>query len=253
MQFYDREKETALIRDLIRKDHCFLVITGRRRIGKTRLVREALKDEDHLDLFIPRKRMTLALDQLSKMLREQTGYSPTFVDFREFLEYLLRMEDRIIFLDEISNLEHMDKGAFSDIQEMIDRYSAERRIRLIVDGSYAGIMRRIFEDSKEPLFGRATNMLRLQPLPLYYSIKMLMDNGIGFGDAIEMYSLFGGVPRYLELLRAYKDMDELIRNVFSPGSIFLYEGENVLIQEFGSSWDTYFSILEVISRGKFGP
>ncbi|MEA3558066.1 MAG: DUF234 domain-containing protein, partial [Candidatus Thermoplasmatota archaeon] len=58
---------------------------------------------------------------------------------------------------------------------------------------------------------------------------------------------------YLELLRAYKDMDELIRNVFSPGSIFLYEGENVLIQEFGSSWDTYFSILEVISRGKFGP
>ena len=159
----------------------------------------------------------------------------------------------MIFLDEISNLDHVDKGAFSDLQEVLDRMKMERSVHLIVDGSYAGVMKRTFEDRKEPLFGRATNILKLGPLPLEHSIRMLMDNGLTFEDSIEAYSLFGGIPRYLELLENYNDMKDIAEGVFTPGSIFLYEGENVLIQEFGSSWDTYFSILEVISGGKLGP
>lgn len=237
----------------LEQEHCFVVITGRRRIGKTRLVREVLKDHDHLDLFLPRKRMSLALEQLSRSIEEQTGYSPKFDNIRDLLGYVLRLRKTIIFLDEISNLDHINKGAYSDIQEMMDRLKGDTRVRLIVDGSYAGVMKRVFEDRKEPLFGRATNMLELQPLPVSYSVKMLMEGGIDFESSIEMYSLLGGIPRYLELAREYRDLSDMVKGIFSPGSVFLYEGENVLIQEFGASWDTYFSILEVISRGKFGP
>lgn len=252
-KFYNRKNEIDLIRNAINSDHCFIVITGRRRIGKTRLIREALKGSDHLEFFIPRKRMRLALDQLSDLLEEQTGFSPQFRDFRNFLEYIFRLEGKVIFIDEISNLDHINKGAFSDLQEMIDKKKNEGELHLIVDGSYVGIMKKIFEDRKEPLFGRSTNILELKPLPLVHSIKMLMDGDLSFSDSIETYSLFGGIPRYLELLRSYDDIDDIIENVFTPGSIFLTEGENVLIQEFGSSWDTHFSILEVISRGKSGP
>ncbi len=253
MRFYDREVELGMIRDSMKRDHCFFVITGRRRIGKTRLVREALKGPDLLEFFIPRKRMTLALEQLSRSLKDQTDYSPSFVTIGEFFEYIFRLDGKVLFIDELSNLEYMDKGAFSDLQMMIDRYKDERRIRLIVDGSYASVMKKIFEDRKEPLFGRSTNLLELKPLPAKYSIMILKDGGFSFIDSLEIYTLLGGVPRYLELIRYYNNMEEIRKGIFSPGSIFLPEGENVLIQEFGRSWDTHFSILEVISRGKYGP
>ena len=253
MRFFDRDEETSMIRDGMSRDHCFFVITGRRRIGKTRLIREALKGPDLLEFFIPRKRLSLALDQLSRSLREQTGYSPTFGSLEEFFEYLFRLDGKIIFFDELSNLKFVDEGSFSDLQMLIDRYKDDRRLRLIVDGSHVGLMKKIFEDRKEPLFGRSTQLLELRPLPWKDSVNILIDSGFTFRDAMEAYSLVGGVPRYLELIRYMKNIGEIRKRIFSPGSIFLPEGENVLIQEFGNSWDTYFSILEVISRGKFGP
>ncbi|MGA1822957.1 MAG: ATP-binding protein [Thermoplasmatota archaeon] len=253
MKFVNRSDEMKMIRDAVSSDHCFVVVTGRRRIGKTRLIREALKDSSTLDLFIPRKRESLALDQLSSLIREQTGYSPHFRNMREMFEYILRLDDRVIFIDEISNLHFVDSGSFSDLQDLMDRAKEERRIRMVVDGSYVGVMNRIFQDRKEPLFGRATNILELQPLGIDPSMKMLMSKGMSFMDSLEAYSLFGGIPRYLEILRDFDDIDSITDSVFAPGSIFLTEGKNLLIEEFGASWDTYFSIMEVISAGKFGP
>ncbi|MFW3147231.1 MAG: ATP-binding protein [Thermoplasmatota archaeon] len=253
MKFHNRENELRMIKEAVEKDYCFIVITGRRRIGKTRLIREALKGKDHLDLFIPRKRSTLALEQLSYMIREQTGYSPQFMDLRDLLQYIFRMDNNIIFIDEVSNFKYVDEGVFSDLQEMIDRVKDERPLRIIVDGSYVSIMRRTFQDRKEPLYGRATSILELQPLNVVHSVRMLMEGPLPFLDSLETYSLFGGVPSYLEVLKERRSIEKITENVFSPGSIFLTEGENLLIQEFGASWDTYFSILEVISRGKFGP
>lgn len=252
MKFYNRTEELRLIREAMERDYCFFVITGRRRVGKTRLIREALRGKDHLELFIPRKRATLALDQVSSMISDQTGYSPRFSDMRDMVQYILTL-DKVVFIDEISNLQHVDPGAFSDLQEFIDREKEKRNVCLLVDGSYVGIMKKVFQSRKEPLFGRATNNLELKPLNVVHSIKMLMDGSLSFKDSLEAYSIFGGIPRYLELIREYPSMEDIIRDVFSPGSIFLTEGENLLIQEFGASWDTYFSIMEVISRGKYGP
>jgi hypothetical protein len=80
-----------------------------------------------------------------------------------------------------------------------------------------------------------------------------METGFNFSDALEAYSLLGGVPRYLELLTQFNNSKDLQKRIFTPGSIFLPEGENILIQEFGAAWVTYFSILEVMAPGKFGP
>jgi AAA+ ATPase superfamily predicted ATPase len=253
MKFQNRESELKLIKDAISQKYCFLVLTGRRRIGKTRLIREALKDKKHIELFIPRKRLTLALQSVKDSIKDQTGYAPEFKNFKDVFEYLFRVEKKIVFIDEISNLSYVEPGIFSELQQLIDKEKDNLNIKLLVDGSYIGVMKTIFTDKKEPLFGRATNYIELQKLRLEHSLNMCMDAGFKFLDALEAYSLLGGVPRYLELLSQYKNIKDLKKQIFSIGSIFLIEGENVLIQEFGSAWDTYFSILEVIAKGKLGP
>jgi len=253
MKFVDRNQELEIIRNALGNSNCFVVLTGRRRIGKTRLVREALKGIDYIELFIPRKRLTLAMESIRESIEVQTGYSPSFKNFKEVIEYLFRTEKKPVFIDEISNLTYVEDGAFSDLQAIIDKEKDNLKIRIVVDGSYVGVMKKIFMDNKEPLFGRATNLIDLQPLQVKDSILMSMETGFNFNDSLEAYSLLGGVPRYLELLSQYKNIKDLQTKIFSPGSIFLLEGENILIQEFGPAWTTYFSILEVTARGKLGP
>ncbi len=253
MKFFNRDNELGLIKDAVSRSHCFVVVVGRRRIGKTRLIREALKDVEHIELFIPRKRLTLVMESIKESIENQTGYSPTFRNFKEVFEYLFRSEKKPVFIDEISNLDYVEKGSFSDLQEILDREKDNWGIRLVVDGSYVGVMKKIFTDKKEPLFGRSSDFIDLCPLPAKESIQMAMEAGFGFSDALEAYSLLGGVPRYLELLPNYNGIKDLRRRIFTPGSIFLTEGENILISEFGASWDTYFSIMEVAASGKLGP
>ncbi|MCU0798943.1 MAG: ATP-binding protein [Candidatus Thermoplasmatota archaeon] len=253
MTFHDRRRELTLIREALERPYCMVVLTGRRRIGKTRLVREALKEIDHVELFIPRKRFQLALGSFRDSVKEQTGYSPDFRNFNDVLEYLLIKEKKVLFLDEVSNLVKVDPGSFSDLQRIMDAHKESSNIHLIMDGSYVSTMRRLFQDRKEPLFGRATDLIELGPLPVKDSVLMTMEQGFEFKDALEAVSLMGGVPRYLELLSGYSGMEDLKQRLFSMGSVFLTEGENLLVQEFGSSWDTYFSILEVVSRGAYGP
>jgi AAA+ ATPase superfamily predicted ATPase len=114
-------------------------------------------------------------------------------------------------------------------------------------------MKKIFTDQKEPLFGRTTDLIDLTPLPVKDSVQMCMESGFRFSDALETFSILGGIPRYLELVSQYRNIKDLSKRIFSPGSVFLTEGENILIQEFGASWDTYFSIMEVIASKKMGP
>lgn len=253
MSFFDRSDELEIIGKALKRPYCFVVLTGRRRIGKTRLVREALAGTEHIELFIPRKRRNQVLEQLRSSIAEQTGFSPDFSDLGTLLEYLFRKEKRPVFIDEISNLQKVDPGSFSDIQRIYDRYKEECGIHLIVDGSYVGVMKRIFQDRKEPLFGRATDVIQLRPLPIKDSIEMAMEQGFGPVDSLEARSILGGVPRYLELIHGYRDMGDLKERIFDQGSIFPTEPENILIQEFGASWETYFSILEVIAAGATGP
>jgi AAA+ ATPase superfamily predicted ATPase len=252
MRFYDREKELALVREALAGDFAMVVVYGRRRVGKTRLVREALKGTPHLDIFIPRKRSKQALEHFRARLTETEGFSPSFASVDEFLRYLVLKVDKPIFLDEIGNLQVMDPSAFSTLQQLIDEHKEERPIRLVVSGSYVGLMRRIFAGRKEPMFGRATHLLELPPLPMPVAVQMIMDRGFQFEDAVGVWGIVGGVPRYIETAGG-DDLEGYVRAITSPGSFLVSEGENTLIQEFGRKWETYFAILEGMGQGVTRP
>jgi AAA+ ATPase superfamily predicted ATPase len=84
MKFYNRNKEVEVISNEFKKKKTFIVVYGRRRIGKTRLVEEALKEKDRVEFFVPRKRLTPALLYFQQKLMEQEGYSPSFKTVDEF-------------------------------------------------------------------------------------------------------------------------------------------------------------------------
>jgi AAA+ ATPase superfamily predicted ATPase len=245
MKFYNRKKEIDLLSNELKKEKTFTVIYGRRRVGKTRLVEEVLKKIEHIEFFIPRKRVTPALAYFQQKLMEQEGYSPSFKTIDEFLEYLFRNFKKPIFFDEISNFRYLDPSAYSILQNLLDKHNA----RLIVTGSYVGIIKEIFTNAKEPLFGRSTCMLNLKPLPVSTAVKMTQDIGYNLSDSIELWCILGGVPRYIELTQGCSKFKDYVGKMLSPGSIFIEEGINVLIQEFGGKWGTYFSILESIEHG----
>jgi hypothetical protein len=252
MKFYDRDRELALIKKAMEADHAMVVVYGRRRVGKTRLIREALAGVPHIDLFIPRKRTKPALEYFRASLAETEGFSPSFSSIDEFLRYLLLKTDKIVFLDEIGNFQFVDSSAYSVIQQILDQNKEKRPLRLVFSGSYVGLMKKIFSGRKEPLFGRATHLLELGPLPLPAAISMIMDRGFPFEDAVGVWCIAGGVPRYIESAEG-KNLENYVRTISSPGSIMVPEGENTLIQEFGRKWETHFAILEQMGRGVTRP
>lgn len=252
MRFYDREREIAVIRKALSENFALVVVYGRRRVGKTRLVREALADIPHLDMFVPRKRPKQALEYFRARLEESEGFSPTFASVDEFLEYIVLKVDKPIFLDEVGNFQVIDPSAFSTIQRLVDQNKERRRVRLVLSGSYVGLMRKLFASRKEPLFGRATHLLELPPLPLPDAMRMIQDRGFGLEDAVGVWCITGGVPRYIEMAGG-GNLERYVRSVSSPGSFLVPEGENTLIQEFGRRWETYFAILAEMGQGVSRP
>jgi hypothetical protein len=252
MRFYDREKEIALIKHALSSDYCLFVIYGRRRIGKTRLVREALKGTPYIDIFVPRKRLKPALESFRRQLEESEGFSPQFGTVDDFLNYLLLKTDKPVFFDEIANFRFIDDSAFSTLQQLIDANKEKRNIRLLCTGSYVGLMKKVFTDRKEPLFGRGTSVIELNPLPVSVAIRSLLDKGFSFEDAVGVWCVCGGVPRYLEYAEG-RNLEDYIEKAFSPGSFLVPEGETLLIQEFGRKWESYFAILEAMGSGVTRP
>ncbi|NDP22637.1 MAG: DUF234 domain-containing protein [Paludibacter sp.] len=115
-------------------------------------------------------------------------------------------------------------------------------------------MKQIFENAKEPLFGRATARIHLKALDLA-TLKTIMDDykpDFTNEDLLAFYLITGGVAKYVEILANVNafTVEQIVNEVFSENSLFLVEGKNVLIDEFGKDYGNYFSILSLIANSK---
>jgi AAA+ ATPase superfamily predicted ATPase len=115
-------------------------------------------------------------------------------------------------------------------------------------------MSKIFENAKEPLFGRITNKIVLKPFSVGTIEEILKDNNPNFSkeDLLGFYILTGGVAKYIELFVDKKalDLNSMLDAIFCENSLFLDEGKNILIEEFGKEYTTYFTILSLIASSK---
>lgn len=263
MKFYDRKSELDEIQRISKlalSDHSRLtVITGRRRIGKTSLATRACRNGfPTVYLFTSRKNEASLCAEFSPIIaRELNTFIPEgIVSFRVLFTCLMEAARNIAFnliIDEFQEFFNINKSIFSDIQNIWDSYRSDTRMNLIVMGSVFSLMHKIFESSKEPLFGRADNIIRLTPFKTDVLKEIVNDYRPGYtnDELLATYTITGGIPRYIELLCDNTDLSitGIFNYVIRENSPFVDEGKNILIEEFGKEHASYFSILSAVSSG----
>ncbi len=261
MRFYDRIDPLDTLEAIDRQtdeSSKMTVITGRRRVGKTVLALKFSENKRRLYFFVSKKDEKLVCDQFLKQIRDHFSISiigdiSTFSQIFELTLQLAEKEKLVLIIDEFQEFYHTNPAVYSEIQNLWDQHKRRAKLHLILIGSVYSLMVKIFENSKEPLFGRADRTLFIKP----FNAKTIKDILLDY-DAYDVDNLFvhyivtGGIPRYLEILADNRLFEKhaVFDFIFQKDSPFLTEGRNLLIEEFGNKYWTYFSILELISTGK---
>ncbi len=242
---------------LSNKNAQFIVITGRRRIDKTTLIKRAFTDIPFLYFFVGKKSETLLCEELSEIVRHTLNEDiGDFSSFKRLFAVIMGLSKRINFtlvLDEFQNFKYANESIFSDMQDVWDDNKSESKINLVVCGSIYSKMKKIFEDKDEPLYGRATARFKIKPFSISTLQNIIRDYNPTYSpdDLLAIYSLTGGVAKYVELIMEHNALkkDEMIEDVVSMGSYFIDEGREMLSDEFGKDYGKYFSVLSALANG----
>ncbi|MEA3363156.1 MAG: ATP-binding protein [Thermodesulfobacteriota bacterium] len=260
MRFYNREKELELLLQIEKSSQQsskMTVIVGRRRIGKTKLVQKAF---DHkLYFFVAKKNEALLCEEFITIIQEGLNIKVhgQFVKFKDLFEFLLEQSKTRPFtlvIDEFQEFLSVNNSLYSDMQNIWDTYKDSSKMNLVLSGSVYSLMNRIFEDKNEPLFGRTDHKIHLKSFSVTTIKDILRENSPGFSpdDLLSFYILTGGIAKYIEIFVDHKafTLNDQLDLIFDEYSLFLEEGKNLLIEEFGKDYTTYFSILSLISSSK---
>jgi len=261
MKFFDREDELKTLRR-IREDSVqnarFTVLTGRRRIGKTELLKRAFEDVGFVYFFVARRSEAelcdIFADEIAEKLNVRIPGKVTRVsDLIAFVMNLAKERPITLVIDEFQELARIDPGAFSCLQRDWDLLHDKIMLNLVVSGSVNRLINKIFRDKNEPLYGRQTEFIRLKPFSLATLKEILSSYKPTWKseDLLALYMFTGGVAKYVELLMDNRatDRDRMLDVIFREESTFLEEGRLCLCDEFGREYGTYFSILSAIARG----
>ena len=262
MKFYDRVNELKRVgefREIVEaKGSRILVITGRRRIGKTRLAIESAKSANHLYFFTKKKRINEIITEWSEEVKKKFGdiFYGNFPNIEEFFKFLLDFSAKnplVIIFDEVQNLLLSDSSAFGTFQKVYDLYKEKSHALLIFLGSSFSLMNKIFKNAKEPLFGRASDIMTISYLPLKAQEEILKDANLFSGEnLLHLFSIFDGIPKYIEELVdiGHKEFKENLKFLLTEREFLWDEGENLLKEEFGKEYSSYYSIMSAISKGR---
>lgn len=262
MKFYNREKELLELQRIqelsFSSNSRMTVITGRRRIGKTSLIMKSVESSPTIYLFVGRKNeATLCAEFIPEIAGALNVFVPVEIrTFRSLFQYLMQLAEQRPFnlvIDEFQEFLNINPSVYSDIQNIWDSNRRRTRMNLIVSGSAYSMMLKIFQNSKEPLFGRADNMIRLSAFDTDTLKSIMHDHHPQYtnDDLLALYTFTGGIPKYVELFCDSNAMtvNKMISFMVRENSPFTDEGKNLLIEEFGKHYVTYFSILSAISGG----
>ena len=262
MKFYNREKEILQLKEIQELSHQnaqLTVVTGRRRVGKTHMLLIATAGQPTLYFFVARKAERFLCQDFQQEVNEKLGIPilGEISSFGKLFEYLMVHSKEMSFnliIDEFQEFSHIAPSVYSEMQHYWDLNKNESRINLIVSGSVFSLMHKIFHNSKEPLFGRATQMLKIRPFETSVLKEILTDHFPSWTseDLLALYCFTGGVAKYVQMLMdggAYTKQ-AMIDLMIKEDSLFLPEGKNMLIEEFGKEYTNYFTILSAIARGE---
>ncbi|MFH1106682.1 MAG: ATP-binding protein [Candidatus Micrarchaeota archaeon] len=258
MKFVDRGAELEELRELetlSRKKLFIVALYGLRRVGKTRLLVEFLKDRGAYFFVNKNKPSGELLKEFQEILRKHgaLGALESVHSWDQFADALVKRNPGVVVFDEFQNFNSVEPAAFGAFQKAIDLNEGSPGL-VVLSGSLIGLMKSAFQDAKEPLYGRVKKNWRLEPLSLSSCFDFGNELSLRKEDLVELYGVFGGYPKYYVAAEDYglqgKTAAQIIDALLLAKNAPLEdEVTGILSQEFGGRSGTYYSILQAIADG----
>ena len=251
--FVNREEELAFLDEHYRSGGAELfVLYGRRRVGKTELLRVFCQDKPHVFFIATTASDESQLARFSELILAFQGLSATglvFPSWDKAFEQLAALPDRsVVVLDEFTYLTGGNQAIPSILQKTWDTTLKQSGVFLILCGSYVGMMEREVLSYGAPLYGRRTGSWRLDPLDLAAAAQLTP--AYDAIQALETWGILGGIPYYLETFEDNKSvLDNVRSHILHPRSL-LYDEPRLLLMEELREPRNYFSILQAMAHGR---
>ncbi|MFH1259037.1 MAG: ATP-binding protein [Elusimicrobiota bacterium] len=259
INFIDRKKELSALEKFGQGKEAELVIVyGKRRVGKTELIKQFIKNKPHLYFLAQRinehENLKLLSEVVGEFYDDEILRRKGFDNWNWFFEYLKKHAEQrlIVVIDEFPYLAEANKGISSIFQAGWDEYLKDTPIFLILSGSSIAMMEQEALSYKAPLYGRRTGQIFLKPFSFSVCREFYPD--ISFESCLEFYSIAGGNPSYLKRFDPKISLDTNIRESILKPEAFLYNEVEFILREELREARNYLAILKAIalSKNKFG-
>ena len=254
--FIGREEELRFLNERYASSKAeFIVLYGRRRVGKTETLREFSKDKPHVFFSCTQTTDKTQLRNFSgRMLQEDIPARKYVSQFEEWEEAFRSVSDlpfgekkKLLIIDEFPEMCKGNKSIPSILQNLWDLTLQHQNIMIVLCGSAMSFIEKDLLAKKNPLYGRATGIYKMKEMGFYDAAKFFPHYSPK--DKVLAYSILGGIPHYLKQFDAEIDLDEnVVRNILTKGCILYSEVEFLLHQELRET-SVYNSIIEAVALG----
>jgi len=256
--FYNRKEEIVMLKEKhaaieTSGKGAMLVIYGRRRVGKTELIKKFVKEckEQKLYFYVDLAERRVILNSLSKAIKEQLNDGIIFEDFEDFFRYITKKMDKgnfILIIDEFQRFLDVAPEFITSLQKYWDNTLKNKKIMIFLVGSSIGMVQKVTNSKAGALYGRAQ---KIKISPFKYNDFRLMFKELGEEEKVLRYGVFGGTPFYLEKTKPFKEtLDAIHELIIKKDSELSEEPKNLLEYENVRIHAKYNSILQSISAGK---
>ena len=254
--FVNRKKEIAAVQaEYEREESSFVVIYGRRRVGKTTLINHFCKDKEAIYFLATEENESENRNSFKRLVAEHFNHTllanVQISRWEEIFEVIASRNNRndrlILVLDEFQYLGKANKAFPSILMGVWDNILRKSNIMLILCGSLINMMTSQVLSYDSPLYGRRTAQIKLGQIPFENYNEFYSE--LSFTDLLERYAVTGGVPKYIELFSNSDNIYSAIHNNILSKNSFLYAEPEFLLQKEVTEVGSYFSILKTIAAG----
>lgn len=253
MRFIGRKNELHTLNTEYNRNSSFVVIYGRRRVGKTTLIKEFLKNKTAFYYLATEELESQSMKRLANVIARTTKNTLLQkIEFTDWLDLFQLIADykpeekKVLVIDEFPYLVRTNSAFPSILQNAWDEFLKDSNVMLILSGSLIGMMQKHVLSYDSPLYGRRTAQMRLTPLPF---TSIYETQNLPFEQAVEQFALTGGVPKYLEFFEDGRPLEEQLKDAVFSKNGFLYEEPNFWLKSEFLTAVNYFSIIKTIADG----
>lgn len=255
MKFINREAELNFLeKEYVSNNSSFIIIWGRRRVGKTELLKTFSRKKPAIfyiaDLTDRIYQINSFKELVADFFKDSVFRESRFESFEPIFRYISQKtkQKTLLIIDEYPYLRIVDPSIDSVLQKAWDMYLKNKKIMIILSGSHISMMEKIINSYTHPLYGRRTGQLKISPFKFLDFIKFFHQRD--YKNLLRFYGVFGGTPRYILEIDIKKTLWENIKEkLLNPMSSLYMEPQIILPEEIRSPFG-YFTIMKSIGEGK---